>query len=363
METEKKMIATVTYHKHDNYGAVLQCYALQQAILEMGEETEVLNYACRYVQNPFSLTALRKKGPIGYLLGIAGWCSRLPRKKSFNAFRKQYLRIGEPVTREDLSRVEDRYERFIVGSDNVWNTQITNFDRTYFLDFVSNPEKKASYAASFGVGKIPESWQPYCKELLSSFSRLGMREREGAQAIQDLLGKEAEVVLDPTMLLSGEDWADRFDLDMEAPAEKYVLVYQMVPSAHLLELAEEAARQLQCSVKVIPFPQGKWMRGKSYFKAGPEQWLRLLYHAEYIVTDSFHGTVFSILFHKRFSVFISQLGSRIQNILTLLGLENCLCGEKEALDIKRDIDYEAAEEKLAVMRGKSLCYLKRLLKR
>ena len=351
------MIATVTYHKHDNYGAVLQCYALQQTILGMGQETEVLNYACHYVQNPFSIEAMKKKGFVGYLLGIFGWMSRLPRRKKFASFRKKYLSIGLPVTAKDLSKIEEKYDLFVVGSDNVWNPEITNFDPTYYLNFISDSRKKTSYAASFGLGEIPEKWRPYCQKWLSSFSRIGMREKEGAQAVQELLNREASVVLDPTMLLSGQEWADRFKLAQKTPKEKYLLVYQMVPSARLLELAEEAAQQLQCKIKCVPFPFGKIIRCRSCLRMGPVEWLESIYHADFIITDSFHGTVFSILFHKKFAVCISQLGNRIRNILENLGLELVLCNEKDKLDTNPPINYKTVEEKLAFLREKSQEYL------
>jgi len=227
-------MATLTYHKHDNYGAVLQCFALQQALIKLNVETEIIDYSCNYVLHPWSISVLMKKGIKGYIGGVGGVIIRLPRHNKFNQFRNTHLQLSQPISRNTLTKIEDRYDGYIVGSDNVWNAEITNFDTTYFLDFVTDNRKKMTYAASFGSDDIPASLKSEYKKLLSDFSCFNMRELSGVKVITSLLEKNAQIVLDPTMLLTKNDW-EKLALIPNISFE-YILAYQMKPSKDFHEL-------------------------------------------------------------------------------------------------------------------------------
>ncbi len=350
-------IATLTYQRHDNYGAMLQCYALQKKIEQLGYECDVIDYICEVSENPFGLRALRTKGIKRYITGSIGAITRMPRAKKFNEFRK-ILKMSKVVTEKNISQLGAAYDGYIVGSDNVWNADITGLDERYFLSFVFDKRKRASYAASFGSSKINPEHKEMYEKLLNSFSKFAVREHTGAKLINDLTGREADVVCDPSILLTKEEWSA---LCVE-PKEKYpyLLAYQMVPSGSFVKFVKEIAQKKGLKVIYIPFPYGS-INCKIKPSIGPLEWLGLFKNAEYIVTDSFHGCAFSILFEKEFCVKISQLGERIENILSIMNIKNRVVNNATEVSKLNPIDYSEVREKLGVFREESTQVLKNIL--
>jgi len=350
-------IATLTYQRHDNYGAMLQCYALQKKIEELGYETEVIDYICEVSEKPFSLKALKAKGIKRYITGSIGAITRFPRAKKFREFRK-LLRMSEVVTEKNISTIGNSYDGYVVGSDNVWNADITGLDERYFLSFVFDKRKRASYAASFGSSKIKDKDKEKYTELLNGFSKLATREHSGAKLIKNLTGRDADVVCDPSILLTKEQWEKL----ASEPSEKYpyLLAYQMVPSGAFVKFVNEVAKKKGLKVIYIPFPYGK-IKCKTKMKIGPLEWLGLFKNAEYIVTDSFHGCAFSVLFEKEFCVRISQLGERIENILSILDIKDRVVENAEEVMKLPLIDYSAVSDKLRIFREESTNKLKEIL--
>ena len=240
-------IATLTYQRHDNYGAMLQCYALQKKLEQMGVETEVIDYICEVSVSPFGLNALKAKGLKRYITGIIGAITRLPRKNSFKKFRK-LIRMSKIATKNNISQLGASYDGYIVGSDNVWNVDITGFDENYFLSFVADDRKKVSFAASFGSSKIIGHHNIRYKKLLCDFAILTSREESGADLIQNLTGKEAEAVCDPSLLLTAEEWCNLAIDSYEK--EPYLLAYQMVPSRKFVSFVKKVFLNLH-NVRMI----------------------------------------------------------------------------------------------------------------
>lgn len=356
----KKKFATVTYHRHDNYGAVLQCYALQEALKELNVDVEVLDYVCKVSLKPYTLTAIKKRGIFPCLMSTAGMLLRLPRKKAFSEFRKK-LDLSRPYHAGNISEASDRYDGFIVGSDNVWNQEITGFDKTYFLNFVKDAHKKNSYAASMGMAKVPEKYEQEVKQLLQDFRVITTREKKTAASLSQLLNRDVTSVVDPTLLLSSEEW-DKLCENQPIVGEPYILAYQMLPSRDFVEFVNQQAERYGCKAVFIPFAQGaKNANGYSNYKCGPEEWLSLFKNANAIVTDSFHGCVFSILFHKQFAIKVSQLGERIYNILSLLNLEDRIVQDGVIFDMQKPIDYKQADMRLTEVREQSMVRLKEIV--
>ncbi len=342
-------IATLTYQRHDNYGAMLQCYALQKKIEETGVEAEVIDYICEVSGNPYGLTALKAKGIKRYITGIIGAITRLPRIKSFEKFRK-LIKMSKTVTKNDISQLGACYDGYIVGSDNVWNSDITGLDENYFLSFVADNRKKTSFAASFGNSKIKDEHRTRYKKLLSDFTILTSREETGANLIRDLTGKEAEAVCDPSLLLTLEEW-DALAIDTPEK-EPYLLAYQMVPSRTFVNFVKKVAKKKSLKVIYIPFPYS-FIECKIKLRIGPLEWLGLFKKAEYVITDSFHGCVFSVIFKKQFVVRISQLGERIENLLETLTLKNRIVTNPDEVFIQENIDYSKIEPFLELYRERS----------
>ncbi len=227
-----KKTATITFQNANNYGALLQTYALHKCLINLGVHNQVLNYKCDYMGKPYGIAALKRKGLIRFFLGIAYYIFRLPRRAKFAEFRSR-INYTKILKRDDLFDLNQKYDFFISGSDQVWNDGISNLDPSFFLDFVKSREKKLSYAASFGFEEISENLKSKYKKLLHDFSSYNMREESGVNIISKLFNKKANLVLDPTLLLTKKDYDEITNLPNIK--EKYILVYQTTLSSFLLD--------------------------------------------------------------------------------------------------------------------------------
>jgi Polysaccharide pyruvyl transferase len=354
-----KKTATLTFQNADNYGAILQAYALHKTLANIGVENHVLNYQSKYMGKPYGLAALKRKGIIRFLLGIAYYIVRMPRKAKFSELRT-HLKMTPILNKSDLINLEEQYDCFIAGSDQVWNDSITDLDPSFFLDFVKSPDKKLSYAASFGFESMPNDLKIKYKELLKDFSSYNMREASGVEIINSLLKKPANLVLDPTLLLTREEW----NTIENAPAikEKYILVYQVTLSSFLIKTVKKIAKFTGYKVVTVPFPLGGFLKAKTNLSAGPREWIGLIRDAEIVVTDSFHGCCFSILYNKKFYVCITGAATRIYNLLNVFNLNECLYKPGSQLELTNKIDWEKINSSLGEERKRSINILKYMLK-
>ena len=350
-------VAVITYHRHDNYGALLQCYALQNILKELGTNPVVIDYVCAADEYPFSSDALHGRGIKACIFSVFGLLTRLPRRAAFRNFRERLNRTRR-IDKNSISELSDCYDCYFTGSDNVWNGEITGWDPNYFLEFVSDCRKRKSYAASFGGDRIAVQEEKKYRKYLLEMDTILVRESTAAALVERITGRRAQVVLDPTLLVTEERWEK-----IAAPRlidEKYVLAYQLVPSKVFVEKAEEIARLLHCRLVFVPFPIGKFVKAEWRLKDGPQEWLSLIRHAEYILTDSFHGTVFSVLFHKQFAVMMSQLGTRIENLLQICELQKRAIQFDEIPPLEM-INYSPIDAILQRERAESLKNLRKAL--
>lgn len=363
---ELMKVGTLTFHTFNNYGSVLQAYALQNAIKKMGIDTEIIDYRNDYAHTPYTIKALKRKGLGGYLLGLAGPVSRIPRYAAFKRFRENHLDLSPRVNRQQLEsgEVEKEYDLFLVGSDVVWNDAVTDFDKTFFLDWVDDASKKGSYSASFGFSEIPKGLHDDYRDALSSFAYFNMREASAVSIIGELLDREANLVLDPTLLLTNEDWST-VATDYSDKGD-YIFVYQLAPSQRLIDFAQNLSKKTGYPLKFIMFPMGKPIKAQNGFTEGPSEWLGLIKDAKYVVSDSFHGTAFSIIFNKNFYTEIAPsrvgFGTRIEGILETFNLKDRLIRKPDEIDLT-PIDYDQVNLELARRREDSLVVLKGMMNR
>ena len=356
---KKIKTATITFQNANNYGAILQTYALQRAILKIGCDNKVINYQSEYMNRPYSSQALKNKGFVRYILGNLYSIARIPRIYEFSKFRKM-IEMTNKINFNQLQNLENEYDFFICGSDQIWNGFITNLDPAFFLNFIKNPKKKISYAASFGFEKVPEITKKKYKDLLSDFSNINMRESSGVKIIQHLLGKASQTVLDPTMLLSVEDW-NIVAKEKSNNNQKYILIYQVGMSSFLLKKAKKIAKLTGLKILTIPFPIGGLIKTKINFSAGPQQWIGLIKNAELVITDSFHGCAFSIIYNKRFFVCLSEGSTRISSLLNIFKLNNALILKGKEFLIDYDVDWYKVNSILEIERHKSINMLSEML--
>ena len=358
-------IGIITFHNVVNYGGVLQCYALQQKLKEWGYEAEVIDYENKQFKkfySPFYITRpyLRK---ILYML--YAFREKAVRRKKFNNFVKENIILSrECFDKDTISSSNELYDVFITGSDQVWNLELTEMDRNYFLDFVDK-KKKISYAASIGLSKLDEEMKPIYKELLSDFNSISVRENSASVIIDDLLGEEVDVHIDPVLLLDKESWAKVCDNDVVKNNEEYIVVYK-INKSKAYTAAEYLAKKKGLKVKVIQ-PDKTCKAGFQKYKvASPADFVTLFKNAKYVITDSFHGTVFSIIFQKKFAYYMDESAnnrnSRIQNLLNKLNLQSRNFKDIEQIEFIDDtIDYDSVEIILNKERNKSKQYLEQVI--
>lgn len=355
------MIGLLTFHRANNYGAVLQAYALQNVVEGLGYECEYLDISF----NPGQIQETEKQNTmlrkLSKLKNIKGIIRGRKRTASFQKFRKLYLKISEEKFGSDKYITDSsKYESYIVGSDQVWNLNITNSTLSFLLHFVDKNKKKNSYASSFGVETLNEKEKEIFKKYLSRFDNISVREKQGANIISSLIGKEATVCLDPTMLIDKEHWSA---MAGRIRYRKYVLIYAMADSAGLIKKAKEIAQKKK--LKIIAIGLKNEVKGiKNIRTASPTQWLGLIKNADTVVTNSFHGTAFSLNFNKNFYVEYLPTGwsvnSRLKNIIEMFGLEECLIDEETICD-SASINYNNVNKILNEKRVKSLNYLRSIL--
>lgn len=361
----KKKSATITFHEAINYGAILQAYALQKSILKLNVENEIINYSCKDIKKIYKL--LRLDSLRGFIKSIVSIKSLYVRKRKFNDFIKEYINITQEVNKVFLCSeiFNKQYDIFITGSDQVWNYEITNFDKTYMLDFVKEDKKKKSYAASFGIEKIPSMYKLEYKNYLEKFSTILLREQTGAQIIEDLLNRKVETVLDPVFLLDKNEWniiikPNKFD----KINEKYILAY--MPTVEMKSFAEALSKKYKLPIYNITEPILKWKNsfGKIESSLGPDEFVSAIKNAKFVITSSFHATVFSIIYNREFFININSngksRGSRLIDLLNLLEIRNREISKLEIEDFA-PLNWKNINKKLEVEKQRSIRELKRML--
>ncbi len=361
-----KKIATLTTHGADNYGAVLQAYALHKYIGELGCECQVINYVPAYTAREYSL--IRKPETIKeFVLScfqILNYTQRKKRKAGFSDFRDKYLSLsGQPIVdHSELIQAANKYDMVVCGSDQIWNPRIHGFDEAYFLSFDNVATKLVSYAASFGQDNIEEAIKAELRRRLMKFSAFACREHSAVQLIHELTGKMANFVLDPVFLLPGETWrkmanAPRFQ-------GQYDLVYFLSNPGLSPYAAKSHAIEKGNKVLSIGFSPRDYKYGiECDYSMGPLEFLGAIEHSDVILTNSFHCTAFAILLEKDFYVRLQSgkqsRNGRIVSLLSELGLEDRIYYDEEAkeLDFSRKIDYVSVRSKLQALVCESKKYL------
>ena len=302
-------IGILTFHNADNYGAVLQCYALQEKLKELhpNDEIYVIDYKCHKIINDY-IPKINLKKP----WSILGLRKTKQKCKTFQQFRKEHFNLGT----DDLSF----YDVIYYGSDQIWRPDLTGEDLIYFGKGFSG--KKIAYAASDG-GKIDLTSETI--DLLSSFSSISCREKTLTAKLQKIgLQFSIETVCDPVFLLTQEEWLKMAVLPKE---DNYVLAYKLADNPNFDTEAENIGQLV--GKKVIQIVYVKSLRRIFYYKQkfaesiSPEQFVGYFAKADFVLTTSFHGTAFSIIFNKPFFVLkIGKASDRITDLLATLGIKD-----------------------------------------
>lgn len=358
-------VGIVTFPNSVSHGAALQMYALARWVRELGYDAEIINYLNLYMKSESHGTKTgRGSSAKRWLRYHAKRIMHHRQYAGFRRFEQEMTRYpGKPLgTPEELKTLSDRYDCVICGSDQVWNPHITGGDLSYFLDFCGEGTRRIAYAPSFGVEELAEPFAGQAARELEKFYALSVREAQGQALVEKLTGKQIPLVADPTFLLTPEAWAAE-ETPCAVPEEGYILYYVVRSSERLMRFCRSLSEQTGLKILVVGGNLIRQIRNRDdriryICDADPRQWLYLVRHARYVVTNSFHGTAFSINFRKDFYVEFSSLtNSRLDHIIRTLGLEQRIV-EQDHPDQVTAVDYSRTEQVLPVLRADSGHYLK-----
>lgn len=362
-------IGIITMPLCANYGGTLQNWALQQVLKKMGHEPITLRFpvmyqgmsSLHYWTKVFPMQALRFVahkfigGKYEMPLTIGPWKESV---RGMERFVEEHINVTEYLPNLSMDDVR-RYgvEALIVGSDQIWRPVMYDAVKYYFLGFTGNSDiLRIAYAPSVALDKWPykEEVTVKLRELIKKFSAVSVREESSVQLVKDNLGVDSQWVLDPTMLLKKEDYIEVCKNEPESN-DPFVFAYILDMTDDKRKMAESVAKQLSCGVRYLTAEKVK-------AEDTVEKWLANFRDAKYVITDSYHGTVFSLIFQKLFYTFYNTYrgNARMDSLKEISGLNERFVNQ--SIDaIGKQVDYIAVDKRLKIRRNESINYLKNTL--
>lgn len=363
-------ISIITLHRAQNYGSVLQTFALQYKLNEIGHEVNILDYHPERYTNRGWLKRLKDKSPkfknplILLLAKALIYPSYIRKGKIFDSYVNKYLNLHPTkfATNEEAKKITFDADAYCTGSDQVWNSHWNEcVEKALFLDFVPKGKLVFSYASSIGLSELPKEEVEITSKLLNKYEYLSVREDSGLSILHDLGREDAVQCLDPTLLLSKEEWNkytnDKFE------GKDYILTYNLHHDPEIDKYANELSRKYDLPVWNISYNWHDVIRKGHLCWCPPvEDFLGLIKHAKFVIADSFHATVFSIIFERQFVTITPEIASsRISSILNLLDLGNRNLQKFENIGvIEKPINYTNVKKILLNEQNISMNYLKKV---
>lgn len=385
----KKKVGIVScYFKH-NYGSMLQAYATQQILDNMGIENETINidenidfangkkkyYMTQITNFTFIKSKLgmiklkfdkKLKKDLGKNISI--------RDKKYKEFEQKFRLTAPYKTYNELTEKCKDYSSVLVGSDQLW-LPVNVVADYYTLNWVPDDVNKISLATSFGVSTVPDKYKESYKKFLNRIDNLSVRESAGVKLVSELSDKEATLVCDPTLLLTKQEWME-IQQEERIIKDKYILCYFLGNNIEHRKFAERLKEKT--GYKIVSLNHAdEYVKYSDIFAdetpydIGPAEWINLIRNAEYVCTDSFHGTVFSLINNTKFFTFERysnknskvSTNSRIYSLLEIVNLkERILSGTENVEDVlKYNIDFDKVDSKLADFRNESKAFLEKAL--
>lgn len=346
-------ICTITCHDVYNHGASLQAYGLMKYLMNCGHEVEIIDYKPDYLSKHFNLWSIDnpkwEKNKVTKLIYLT---LKLPirlrernKKRAFDLFTAAFLNISKSkyVSNEQLKRNTPQADVYLCGSDQIWNCLHQNGkDPSFYLDFVPDEKIKASYAASFATDSIPDDYIPVVKKRIKRLDAISVREKSGVEIVHRMDILAASPVVDPVFLVEKEDWnqmgTDKF-------TEKYILIYDFDSSQLVKKMAIELAKET--GYKIYTLHSGKLSYAdESFTLDGPETFVSLVRNAHFVISNSFHAAVFSVLYERQFAIVnrTEAINTRMRDLLDDLKLNDRLVDENYSMKkLLKPIEYKESK--------------------
>lgn len=358
-----KKVSIITLHNVTNFGSMLQTYATQYTIKKIGYKAEIIDFV------PEGLTLYRAMFPKNENRGFVSKSIRFFPKlicniiqySVLNKFLKKYICKSQIKysSYEELVNNPPKADIYMSGSDQIWNTQNSNKQndiKAYYLQFVPENKKKVAYAGSFGKKEFSDEMMIKIGEYLKDYNAISVRESFGLKILEKVGIKNGVHVLDPTMLLSRNEW-ENFIYPVKE--KRYLFVYNLNRNPVIKKYAQVIAKEKGLGIVNFSDTFEFIKHAKNRLINGPKDFVSYIAYADYIITDSFHGIAFSINFNKQFvCVKAPKYNSRLESMLNLVGLEERLFEKEINLEIAyKNIEYEKINKIIKENREKSLKYL------
>ena len=388
---------TVTWIYYNNYGTELQAYSLQSFLKDKGIENKILwdkeiisakrrsASVEQSVTNPPAMSKAEGKikkllrkvkrylfNPKAVFQVLSDYIKARSKKRNifdesqklFENFKSSYLSIDYDCSVETLGEINDRYDVFITGSDQIWSPLDINFNGYFYLDFVT--KKKVSYAPSLGTDEISPEKKAKIKQWLSTYSAISVREKSSTLVLSELTQRDVVHVCDPTLLHDKEFWTEFCqDVSLQTP-RRYICCYFLSNRDWYFDYAYALAKFLGCRLVLIP-TSVSFIKKKGYakFPVGPKEFVKLIKEASFVLTDSYHASIFSVLFEKQF-LYLKRFKDtdencqniRIYSLFEKLGLSHLIVSEKDfQKDDVQHLAYQEIKAKLMSFREDSRQFL------
>lgn len=364
-------VCGVTAIDTPNYGTVLQAFALKEAVESLGYQYTLLNYCNKEQKLKFTFWGKTEYMSWKYYIykKIQYPFQRLRMKRILDFQNKNNNLSPKIKSKRQLDKICDKFDVFITGSDQVWNNQeINHFDDVYYLRFAKD-KNTISYAASFGktLDMLVDKDIEFYKANLHYVKHLSVREESGKEIIEEITGREAKWVCDPVYLLPAERY---LEYAVTPKKKHYLLVYLIGNSINeevnqvIIKEADRLGKKLHIPVLKVSRGLSSIVREKSFYIPTTNEWLGLVKNADLILTNSFHGTAFSIIFEKKFFCFVNgqaneRMNTRFYGILDYLGLNDRVINirEKHNYYTKKEVDFRMVKTRLDQLRNSSMEFI------
>lgn len=358
-------IGILTFHCAHNFGAVLQCYALQEVLKRMNHEVEILNYRPQYLATSYpkvGLSTFKCKKPSKLYNRITFLIPQLKKKyKLYTKFENDYYQLSPQINNKDqFLNIANKYQYIIIGSDQVWNTKYNHNEMLWFGDFCKDLKntKLIAYAASAGDPSFSIEELQKISHYINTFKSISVREHKLKNILSPYIKQNIQCVLDPTLMAPPSLWK-RFQNVHVDEKDPYILIYQARKDPNVFRIAEQIANLKHWNIVTIDFHDNSTGAYKKYHRTiSPDQFISYIKNAQCVITTSFHGTAFSIINEIPFYTLKLNDGAdgRNKELLKVLKLENRFIDKHENIEFSK-VDFQICNQTLETLRKQSYNFL------